>query len=533
MSRRHFALIAAGSLLACASTPSGPAPAPVATPAPLASAPASVASANPAPSASAPPPRRLASPAPDAKPPADLGRAECKKGEIKACDALAEYWGAREFLPAGRDAEARGDAETLKEACESKKISSACMGYALMLKYGLATGKRDNDAAKPYWARLKELGDLNGFRDAASSEGQATLRRAQQDCDEGRARSCTQVGWAAYNGVQRDKSTADAFTAYAEACRLGSALGCRWAGHYAHTYPEIGQSASTKKLLERSCEGQNPSGCAELGTFTDTHESGAMALQLMARACDQGSRDGCMMAGKKLLDVKKERANAIARLRSACDAEQEEACDLLGPLLERGDGAKKDEAAAIAAYTRGCQGKLEASCAALGRLSGSDKSDKCPLDLKPPTRIGEKGVRALKQSCQATLSAPWCKGVKSCADKLTGWARQGEDSSHRTRTGCINLSLLRLQKRFESRQLRTIVSLCNGIRSFMEHPRRASGAVETNRRRSHSRRLHEASSLWFAYCPWSAAARAERGGGFAVHDGSGGPEAACSGRAAR
>lgn len=416
MPRRPFFLAAiCGALGACVSATPPPAPAPAATPAPVASPlhPPMTASAPVAAASSAPPPRRIAPPAPDAKPPADLGRASCKLGEARGCDVLAEYWGARELMPAGREAEARADAEILKAACDDKKVGSACMGYALMLKYGSATGKRDGDAAKPYWARLKELGDLNGFRDGSSPEGQAALARTQQECEAGRARACTQAGWAAYNSIQRQQSVPDAYAGYAEACRLGSALGCRWAGHYAHTYPEVGEGKAVKDLLTRSCDGQNPGGCVELGVVHDTHESGAQALTLFSKACDDGSRDGCFHAGKKLLDAKDKKKGA-ERLRLACDGEHEEACDLVGPLLEHGHGLKKDEAAAIAAYQRGCQGKQEASCAALGRLAGAGKGDKCPFDPKSPPKIGERGVKILKQSCKETAGAPWCKGIASC-----------------------------------------------------------------------------------------------------------------------
>jgi TPR repeat protein len=337
-------------------------------------------------------------------------------------------------LPEGRGDEAKGDAEILKVACETQKISSACMGLALMLKYGTATGQRDNDAAKPYWAKLTELKDLNGFREKTSEEGRAALARAQQECDEGRSRACNQVGWAAYGGVQREASVADSFRAYAEGCRLGSALGCRWAGHLAFTYDELMVGRGARALLERGCNGGNPSACAELGLYADKYESGAQAPMLFEQACKDGARDGCFLAGKKKMDTgKPARKEGAALLKKACDAEHEEACDQVGPMLERGGDLPRDEGAAITAYQRGCKGKQEASCAALSRLVGAGKGERCVVDPKRPPRIGEAGVKALKQACREHADAPWCKGIASCpllSDPLGQRAEAADEHQH-------------------------------------------------------------------------------------------------------
>ncbi|MDW8248018.1 MAG: hypothetical protein RMJ98_01785 [Myxococcales bacterium] len=354
-------------------------------------------------------------PALDATSPTDLGRAACQKGDRLACDNLAEYWGAREFLPEGRGQEGKRDAEILQAACEVQKISSACMGFALMLKYGTATGQRDNDAAKPYWAKLTELKDLNGFREKTSEEGRAALARAQRECDEGRARACNQVGWAAYGGIQREASVADSFRAYAEGCRLGSALGCRWAGHLAFTYEELQEVRSARSLLERGCFGGNPSACAELGLYADKYESGVQAFALFEQACKEGAREGCFLAGKKKLEAgKSARKEGAVLLKKACDAEHEEACDWVGPMLERGDDLPRDEKAAVVAYQRGCKGKLEGSCAALSRLAGAGKGERCVLDPQRSSRIGEAGVKVLKLACQAQAEVAWCRGIASC-----------------------------------------------------------------------------------------------------------------------
>ncbi len=402
-------VVLGAAALACGSPPTPPAPPPpgpsVTPPAPSASVSVAVPAASSAPAGAA-----------DARPPADLGRAACQKGEVRGCDVLAEVWGAREMLPVGAEAQAREDAATLRQACDQGKISSACMGLALMLKYGTATGQHDGDAARPYWAKVRELGDLNGFRDGASAEGKASLEQARRDCASGRARSCNQLGWAAYTGVPgREPDIQEAFASYAEGCRLGSALGCRWAGHYAHRYLELKAGARAEELLRRGCEGQGAGACAELGNFYMVERKGQGAEAPLEQACAGGSRDGCRWLGEVRLGQGKERRSEAAQLlRRACDAEQDEACDRLGGLLERGDGVPKNPDAALAAYQRGCSSPQQTeSCAALSRLAGADRSAKCVLD-QPNPRIGEKGVKVLKLACKSHGDQKWCLGVTAC-----------------------------------------------------------------------------------------------------------------------
>src|SRR3990172_7111855 len=167
--------------------------------------------------------------------------------DVPACDTLAEDWGNRELLPAGKDADARADVDALALACDEHDVSSACMGAALMYKYGTAYGRRDKATSDKYWARVKELGDLNGFKgERPSPAGRAALDRAHKDCEAGRRRACAQVGWAAFVAVQQDKDVTRAYPAWRKACDLGSGLGCRWAGHVAHTYPEIRDPAAAE-----------------------------------------------------------------------------------------------------------------------------------------------------------------------------------------------------------------------------------------------------------------------------------------------
>lgn len=319
-------------LLTIAGCGGPPAPPPAAPPA----APSTTVPASPPPT---PPASTSASavvpPAPSAsaakpegpRPPEGSPAARCREGDLRSCDELAEFWAARELPPETLLARGKMDGEALREACDGRQIASACMGYALMLKYGSATGKRDNLASKPYFAKLKSLGDLNGLRgEPRTADGERVLKETQAACEAGRARACEQLGWAAYNGVQREKSNADAYAGYLKGCDLGSGTACRWAGHFATEYPEIKATAKAEGHLRKGCDELHaPGACDELGVVLQKAKKKDAALALFTKACEEGSRSACGHQGAALV-AKKQVDKGKALLKTACDAGEDDAC---------------------------------------------------------------------------------------------------------------------------------------------------------------------------------------------------------------
>jgi TPR repeat protein len=255
-------------------------------------------------------------PAPIASPvePLAAARTACASAAPTGCDDLAEHWSQRELGPA-----APADAALLRAGCDDHQQAAACFGYALMRKYGTADGTRDKDAAAPYFARLTELGDLNGFRGPPSPAGQAALAATTAACAGGRPRACAQLGWAAFGAIQQDKDVRVAARAWQRACELGVASACRWAGHVAYSYDEVRDLGAARRLLERAAAAANPGGEDELGLFLDAidHDPGA-ARDHYLRGCALGSRTACLHAG-------------VALLRDACAAGEETACTATPP----------------------------------------------------------------------------------------------------------------------------------------------------------------------------------------------------------
>jgi TPR repeat protein len=253
----------------------------------------------------------------------------CRSGNRTACDDLAEHYSHRE-LPAPNDEAGKRAGEALRDACEQRALGVACLAYAQMRKSGVATGTPDGEGAKPYFAKLKAAGDLNGWRgEPTSADGTHALDVTRLECEKGRARACGQLGWAAYNGVQRDKSVKDAFTAYARACNLGSGNGCRWAGHFAATYPsDTGAADKADELLRRGCEQHGNGGaCDELGIQLAKRGDEAAALPRWEKGCEGGIRGACMRAGQVLAARSgADAARGAAMLKTACDAGETAAC---------------------------------------------------------------------------------------------------------------------------------------------------------------------------------------------------------------
>ena len=290
--------------------------------------------ATPSPSPSPTPSTASPAPSPSPAPRDDL--ADCTAGDVPACDRVAEDWGGRELAPDPGTPEATtasAAATALRSACDQHDVASACMGLALMLRYGTA-GRADRPASDGYWKRVRALGDLNGFRgEPASDAGAQALAATRAACDAGRARACNQLGWAAYTAVQQVKDLAAALDGYRRGCLAGSAQGCRWAGHFAYTYPNLGEHEHARGWLADACRRAPAAGCDELGNYTrEVSNDVAAAESMYARACAAGARAGCFHQAQLQLTRDASSDAARALLQRACTAGEQPACDVLAHL---------------------------------------------------------------------------------------------------------------------------------------------------------------------------------------------------------
>lgn len=265
----------------------------------------------------------------DATPPS--AAEACTGGDVASCDAVAERWSERQIVVAADLEAAKADAAALHVACDDRGESSACIGLALMYKYGTATGTADKATSDRYWARVAELGDLNGFRGAEPSEaGAAALAATRTACEAGRARACNQAGWAAFGAVQQEKNVTDAQAFYARGCAAGSGQGCHWAGHFAYVYPkETGAGAEAEAFLRKGCDLGSIGACDELGLYLAKNGKAADAAPLYEKACNAGARSACLHLAEYRASTGSDAAQVVPLFEKACKAGEKAACAAL------------------------------------------------------------------------------------------------------------------------------------------------------------------------------------------------------------
>jgi TPR repeat protein len=311
-------------------------------------------------------------------PPADFGRAGCKRAEACGCDALADYWSERQISSAVDLEQGKADAAVLHRACDDLGVSSACMGLAFMYKYGTATGESDKATSNKYWARVAELDDLNGYRGKAlSEEGERVLAATEKECEDGRARACAQLGWAAYSAVMQKHSPKNSYEGYRKACVLGSGTGCRWSGHLVRVY-HLGTREQSQAYLRRGCEDLHSlAACTELGHFVeDVLKKPAEAKVLYEPACAAGNREACFSLALTL-DLEGSSPKRVAELFTiACEAGEDDSCSGLAKHV--GDGCALD------------------------------------LDLGGDADLGARAIGVVRAFCSKAEDVAGCANVKAC-----------------------------------------------------------------------------------------------------------------------
>jgi TPR repeat protein len=361
-------------------------------------------------SAAAPPP---------ATPKTDVQR--CESGDKTACDKLAEFWGGRPIVADKYLERGKLEAKSLSVACDERDVSSACMGLALMYKYGSATGQPEKMLSKKYWARVADLQDLNGFLGKPKSEaGAKAMLATDGDCSNNRPRACNQLGWAAYGGIQRDVSFKDSLKFYTKACELGSAQGCHWSGHLAYTYPELKKSSEAEQLLEKSCQLGFPDGCDELAVVYAKRKKNEDKIEkLYQQACDEGSRSGCAHLGEQIAAKKDDASlnSAFSLFGKSCRAGDGEGCFQMGQAMRAGKGTKKDEESGWPLIIKSCEREYEEGCEFLGKYLTGGGPLAC--GLKPQVKVPKTSIKpaivALKNICaKPTPHTRYCQQVERC-----------------------------------------------------------------------------------------------------------------------
>lgn len=155
-------------------------------------------------------------------------------------------------------------------------------------------------------------------------------------------------------------------------CAANDALACAAFGNRANArYSANADDGAARKALEKSCEGNEPYGCHQLGALlrhTGSSEDYTRGEALMRGAC----RGGLELCGKNMAPSESQRA-LLRYLGARCDAGTAAGCLQAGSYLlwweedgRRRDGDELERAHGY--FERGCAQKLSTSCLYQGFL---------------------------------------------------------------------------------------------------------------------------------------------------------------------
>ena len=213
----------------------------------------------------------------------------------------------------------------------------------------------------------------------------------ERGCRAGSGPACTALALSSMTAGGRIAAA----RAFARACELGDAAGCRAWGALLETGQ--GVPLDLKQALAaytRACDRQDGPSCLRLaeawlqgrGVARDARRG----MSLAETACDLGELRGCTVRGAQLAAAK-DIAGALRAFDRACRGGEPLACFELGSRYETGNGVARDvKRAALAYYERACALRVGVACTRAGRLF-----ERAPeaLDLPKAAAMYEAGCR--------------------------------------------------------------------------------------------------------------------------------------------
>ncbi len=158
-----------------------------------------------------------------------------------------------------------------------------------------------------------------------------------------------------------------ATVAQARRCDGGIAPACTALGLLFHAGEGVPKDqARANMLFNQGCANQDAEGCYRMATSLLATGPGrdAEVDKLLVDACDLGSAVACGQAAQRLYNADvQDQVPTLARVaRKGCDADEPQACLVLGVLLAYGLGMPLDMDQARRRLMQACGAKLESAC---------------------------------------------------------------------------------------------------------------------------------------------------------------------------
>ncbi|MBX3160100.1 MAG: sel1 repeat family protein [Deltaproteobacteria bacterium] len=206
---------------------------------------------------------------------------------------------------------------------------------------------------------------------------------AKRGCDAGEAHACMLLGYHYQDGLGVAWSPALAVEAYAKGCTKGFGVACyNLSGMYLGAHGVMLDKAKGERFgtlanqhWATACKSGDPRWCANHGFALATAGDLPGARKAHLRACEHGTRVGCVQAARLGYELKALDATAyLAELDRQCKAGEGTGCTLAGQTLYAGDAAiKADRTRGLAQLARGCELGDRMGCMFAGyELSASD-----------------------------------------------------------------------------------------------------------------------------------------------------------------
>jgi TPR repeat protein len=200
-------------------------------------------------------------------------------------------------------------------------------------------------------------------------------------CAGASAHDCASRALAAWADAQDDREVACVARTLADACSLGDAPACTYAGRMWLDGRGVARDADRGiDMLSRACEGGVQAACmvairwlADERHALSVHDGAAQRARLEGEvSCLAGSAEDCTTLAQSYYVGREPYPRDLTRsavvYQHACDLGGALACNNLGDAYEYGESVPRDLARAAALYERACHAGTAIGCANLGHL---------------------------------------------------------------------------------------------------------------------------------------------------------------------
>jgi hypothetical protein len=255
-----------------------------------------------------------------------------------------------------------------------RQLNLGSMAVWTLLFVGLLTteavGSRHEGGNPAFWEQACSEGLRGGCRNL--------LVRQSNNCREGFAWSCNELGILLAEGDVVDGDPPGAAASFAQACELGLGVACANADALAAGTADFGRASTSlayawayqdAQPLRGACDASNPEACYLLAA---AHRAGrgvtrdeTLARELFARSCDLGWAAGCSGLAEIYLrgeGVAVDSERAADGFSQACGAGEAMSCLRLGLMYRLGQGLAPDPTRATELIEQACSMGLADAC---------------------------------------------------------------------------------------------------------------------------------------------------------------------------